>query len=215
MVTTLLEQIVAGEALGLMPVSVDDYHRMIETEVIREGSPIELIDGTLLLKDRRDSKEGNPKTHGPRHATVVKMLAQLIDRLVEPHGCHSQSQLPVTLPPRHEPEPDVAVVRGEMAEYIDRLPGAEDIVAVMEVASSSLLFDRRTKQAVYAQAGIPCYWILNVAASEIEVYSNPNTNEGRYESLATHDRSSDAIGLNLPSVNIDVAPSSVFPQARE
>ena len=74
-------------------------------------------------------------------------------RKVEDWGYHLHSQLPVTLGATQEPEPDLAIVRGRPEDYVDHHPQAADIVAIMEVADSSLAYDRTTKLAIYAGAG--------------------------------------------------------------
>jgi Uma2 family endonuclease len=74
-----------------------------------------------------------------------------------------------------EPEPDAAVVRGDDTSYDSRLPNASDFGIILEVADSTLAFDRRDKGRIYARAGIPVYWIINVADRQIEVYSDPDS----------------------------------------
>src|SRR5262245_50120911 len=98
----VLEQVVAGRSPDVLPLTVDQYHRMIETGIIREGDPRELIDGIMVRKDRSDRGE-NPMAHGPRHALVLKRLERLL-RGVEGFGWHLHIQLPVTLSAVQEPE---------------------------------------------------------------------------------------------------------------
>src|SRR5580704_12759015 len=133
--------------------TVDQVHAMLEAGILRDGEPIELIDGVLVRKDRSD-QGGDPLTIGKKHNLVVNLLVRL-DRELAPLGCHMQSQGPICLPPRDEPEPDGVVLRGEPRAYSDRLPTARDATAVVEVADSSLPYDRTVKLALYARAGIP------------------------------------------------------------
>ena len=88
---------------------------------------------------------------------------------------------PIRIPGHSEPEPDVAVVRGDSRDYKDRHPEPSEIPLVVEVADSSLEFDRTTKQAIYASAKIPVYWIVNLIDRCLEVYSEPKG--GRYRKL--------------------------------
>jgi Uma2 family endonuclease len=74
-----------------------------------------------------------------------------------------------------EPEPDFSFVRGDERTYLTRFPGPGEIGLVGEVSDSSLQFDRTEKGRIYARAGIPVYWIINVADRQIEVYTNPDT----------------------------------------
>jgi Uma2 family endonuclease len=91
-----------------------------------------------------------------------------------------RSQSPITIPPENEPEPDVAIVTGVPDDYSTQHPGPTEIVAVMEVADSSLRRDRVTKLQVYANAGIPTYWIVNLLTDQIEVYTSPQVGHGQY-----------------------------------
>ncbi|MEK6323440.1 MAG: Uma2 family endonuclease [Acidobacteriota bacterium] len=83
------------------------------------------------------------------------------------------SQEPITLSDC-EPEPDVMIVRGETRQYRDRHPGPEDVALIVEVADSTLERDRGVKRKVYARAGIPVYWIINLLESVLEVYEEPS-----------------------------------------
>jgi Uma2 family endonuclease len=72
-----------------------------------------------------------------------------------------------------EPEPDVVVVRGDRRLYRDRHPGPGDLALVVEVADATLARDRGSKKRVYAQAGLPVYWIINFPERKVEVYTDP------------------------------------------
>jgi Uma2 family endonuclease len=151
---------------------------MIKTGILKDGDPIELIDGMLVYKDRSARGE-DPMGIGVLHNLMIKLLSEL-DPLLRPLGCHLQAQGPITLPPHHEPEPDGAIVRGLPRDYTKRVPNAEDVFCVMEVADSSLTHDRTTKLRLYAQAGIPQYVLVNLVDLQLEVYEQPVAGEGRY-----------------------------------
>lgn len=166
-----------------MPLTVEQYHRMIEQGILPEGEPIELLDGHLVRKDRSAAGD-DPMTVGPDHVLVVKRLARL-SRKLERLGCHMQTQQPVSLPPYDEPEPDAAVVLGSEEDYIGRLPVAADVPCVIEVADSSLRRDRTTKLRIYAHSGIGTYVIVNLFDRVVEVYSEPLAGKGRYRRCVT------------------------------
>lgn len=208
---SILEQIVAGEAPGIVPLSVDQYHQMIANGILREGDSIELIDGVLVRKDRAD-RGGDPMSHGPRHAYSVKRLQRPF-RNVEERGYHLQSQLPVNLGGVQEPEPDLALVRGREEDYARRHPNAADLAAVMEVSDSSLTLDRTTKQRLYASAAIPVYWIVNLADEQIEVYEDPRPAEGAYGRRTDYRRGQSARLSLGPGLEIEVAVADVLPPA--
>ncbi len=143
--------------------SVAQYHAMAETGILGEEDPVELLEGLLVRK--------MPKN--PGHAIAVG-LAQEALRMRLPPGWHVRAQDPVLLP-EGEPEPDLAVVRGSLRDYVGRHPRAGDLL--VEVADSSLMVDRTVKLRQYAAARVPVYWIVNLPEHILEVYSGP-TGEG-------------------------------------
>src|SRR5262249_4645357 len=110
MSNSVLEEVVAGRAPQVLPLTVDQYHRMIASRILREGQQTELIDGVLVCRDRSD-RGGDPMSHGPRHALTLKRTERQLPG-VEAFGFHLHVQLPVTLGNIQEPEPDITVVRG-------------------------------------------------------------------------------------------------------
>ena len=192
-----------------MQLTVDQFHRMIETGILPEGEPVELIDGVLVRKDCGALGETS-MAHSPRHALGITRL-QRLNRLFEPHNCHVRYQLPVTLSEVQEPEPDAAVVRGLAEAYGDHHPKPGEILATIEVADSSLEYDRTTKQRLYARAGIAQYWIVNLPEEQIEVYETPVPVEGRYARRTDYKRGH-TVRLTLSStIGIDVLVSEVLP----
>jgi len=192
-----------------VPITVDQYHQMIAAGILEEGQPIELLDGFLVRKDRSRSGD-NPMTVGHEHVWVVYQLGELNERL-KPHRCHIRTQQPITLPPDSEPEPDGAILQGAADAYRQRLPGPADVLAVIEVADSSLHDDRTAKQRIYAAAEISRYIIVNLVDRVIEVYTIPDAGQGRYASMDTL-RSGQV--LHLPTgteMFVDVAVEKLLP----
>ena len=91
---------------------------------------------------------------------------------VLPTGWFVRPQDVITLS-ASEPEPDVAVIRGAARQYFDRHPGPADLALVVEIADSGLQRDQVFKKSLYAQAGIPVYWIVNLVDRRVEVYTGP------------------------------------------
>ncbi len=169
-----------------MPFTVAQYHWMIEEGVLPEGEPYELLDGYLVRKDR-SAMGKDPMTVGPEHAVMISKLTDMNPRFRR-LGCYVRIQLPLTLPPYDEPEPDAAVVLGNYTDYTTRHPGAAAVTCVIEVADSSLRRDRTTKLRIYAGAGIACYIIINLPDRVIELYSQPLSGKGhaaRYGQMTT------------------------------
>lgn len=182
--TQILEEILAGNDAGLATLTVDQYHQMIASGILGGESKIELLDGLLVQKDRRDQC-GLPNKVGPRHATIIARLLRAVEHVAELNWAHVRCQQPITLRPHNEPEPDVSIVLGKTQEYMDHHPGMVETVAVMEVAGGSLRRDREVKQRIYANAGIGCYWIVDICANQIEVYTRPQPGEGRFAQMET------------------------------
>jgi Uma2 family endonuclease len=142
--------------------TVDQYHDMIRLGILTADDPIELLDGLLVTK--------MPKK--PRHSYVTQYLRDYLARLLVA-GWLVDSQEPVTLD-ASEPEPDVMAVRGQLRDYRDRHPGPQDVGLLVEVADSTLERDRGIKKFIYALAGIPVYWIVNLVDRQVEVYTQPS-----------------------------------------
>lgn len=137
-----------------------EYERLVEKGVSPPGERLELIDGLLVLRE--------PKTLP--HATGIRPVAAALRRAFGP-GSVIEAQLPVALDDDSEPEPDVSVVPGEPRDYVDRHPTRP--VLVVEVALDRLAFDRRRKGSLYARAGVPEYWIVNLVNGVLEVRRRP------------------------------------------
>jgi Uma2 family endonuclease len=146
----------------IRPLTVDDYHRMIETGIISEGEHIELILGQVF----------NMVAKGTRHTLCTRQLFKQLLNLIGDQA-DVQSQDPITLPNNSEPEPDVVIARLRDDNYATSHPTPVDILLVIEVADSSIDFDRNTKLPIYAAAGINEYWIVNLIDSRLEIYSQP------------------------------------------
>lgn len=176
--SSVRESLINGSARLIEPITVDLYHRMIESGILDEGKPIELIDGFLVRTDRSE-RGGDIRSHSPRHVSAVNFLEVNLNQ-VESHGCHRRIQQPITLTNLREPEPDITVVRGVRELYRFRHPGPADVIAAIEVSDSSLSFDRTTKLELYAEAGIPTYWIANIPDRVLEIYQEPIPAESHF-----------------------------------
>jgi len=146
----------------------------------------------------------------PHDSTIQRMLRPLLRPL--PTGWDLRIQSAVTLIDS-EPEPDFAVVRGSAADYENRHPGPADIGKLIEVADSSLLRDQRDKTRIFARAGIPVYWIVNLVDRRIEVYSQPSgpTAQPAYGSFQVY-QPGDNVPIVLDGITVgSVAVSDLIP----
>ena len=148
-------------SVPIFRLSVEQYEEMGRQGILRPEDRVELLEGWLVPK----------MTKNPPHAVATKLTSKAIDRLLPPNW-HSRTQDPVRLA-ASVPEPDVAVARGTERDYRDRHPNASEVAIVVEVAETSLSEDRTLKKQIYAHAGIPVYWILNLVDHKIEVYTEP------------------------------------------
>lgn len=209
MSTTVLDELRSGTTLPIVPITVDQYQLMLDTGILQDGDPIELIDGLLVRKDRSARGE-NLMTHNPRHALLVSRLQRLLASFCESAGLYLRIQLPVTLSHINSPEPDIAVVRGTEEGYSDRHPGPADLPLVIEVSDSSVGTDRSTKQRLYATAGVPQYWLVNLPESQVEVYEQPDSTIGKY-SQQTILKPSQTIAWNLsPTQRLEINVSDLL-----
>lgn len=142
--------------------SVDQYHTMIQTGILSEDDPVELFEGWLVTK--------MPKN--PKHSLVTLLVQGALSHPL-PTGWHVRGQEPVTTEDS-EPEFDIVVARGELRQYLDQHSGPQDVTLIVEVVDSSLPRDRMLKKRLYAAAGIPVYWVVNLPELRIEAYSDPS-----------------------------------------
>lgn len=210
-VPSIIHEFLAGYGPTPVPLTADQYLAAIRAEIFPEKAPIELIDGFLLHKDRRDGG-GDLMTEGDRHYLVKNLLRDVLDPLVRPYGFHAVTEPPLLLSTLAVPEPDIAVFRGRLLDYRGRLPQPADAAVLIEVAWSSLIHDRVTKLERYAAAGVPTYWIVNLASSEIEVYSRADAANSRYSELRTYGRNA-VIPLPLfDAATVDVSVAEFLPE---
>ena len=172
--------------------TAEEFHRMGEAGIFQEGDRVELIDGDVVMMS----------AIGPRHVYYVNRLNQVLVRAVGELGLISP-QNPVGVERRSEPQPDVVVLRARGREYLAALPAKDDALLVVEVSDSSLEYDRTVKMPLYAAAGIPESWLLDVEAGVIERHTGPGPRGYRTIEKCT---AADRITLvALPSVTVDLA----------
>lgn len=197
----------AGGELRLLPLTVEQYERMIDDGILSEDTGMELLDGVIVRKDRGDPG-GDPMTVGEAHAHVVNQLAHLGLRL-DSSRMHLQTHQPVVIPEDGEPEPDAAIVLRPLAAL--GKPRAEDVSCVIEVAGTSLERDRTTKLRHYARGGVPQYIILNLAEAAAEEYLLPDPATGTYASTVLH-APEETLRLRLTDAEaLDVPLADLFP----
>ena len=175
--------------------TVEQYHRMMEAGVFDGGPKCELIHGYILEKPV-------PK---PPHSWSTSRLNRLLSPLFPPPDWFVAVQDSITLADS-EPEPDFSAATGPEDKYRDRHPGPEDLVLVVEVSDSSREIDRGVKLALYAASKVVQYWIVDVNARRVEVYTNPRGGKNPGYKTLTEYGPGDAVPVAVGGAVIGTIP---------
>jgi Uma2 family endonuclease len=141
--------------------SVAQYEKMLEVGVLTGEDRVELIEGIVVRK----------MTQYPPHAVTIDYALDALRPLL-PDDWRLREQKPIQLSDS-QPEPDLVIVRGPLQRYERRHPRPADLAVVLEVADTTLDWDRREKGRSYARARIAVYWIINLNDRQVEVYTEP------------------------------------------
>jgi Uma2 family endonuclease len=171
--------------------TAEQYHQMGEAGVFLPGDRVELIEGEIIAM--------NPI--GDPHAGGVNRLNRLIDRRIGDDALVA-IQNPVRLALRNEPEPDLAILRFRADFYASKGPTPEDVLLLIEVADSSVAFDRNVKARLYARYNIPEYWLVDLGRQRVTVFRQPSP-EG-YRSMQVHERGATLKLAELSDVTVTV-----------
>jgi len=174
-----------------------EYERLIDLGVFQPGEAIELIGGELMV--------GEPQ--GAAHYTAILKTARALEAAFGP-GWVVRTQGPIGLDEDSEPEPDIAVVPGSPDDYGRAHPSRAALT--VEVAESSLGLDRQRKGSLYARAGLPDYWVLNLVDRVLEVYREPVSDSAspfgwRYARGEVFDTAARVTPLATPGSSIPVS----------
>ncbi len=161
--------------------TVDAMYRAIDAGVFDHPERIELINGELIEKMGQN----------PPHASFSSKLTRRLRAKLEP-PFNVREDKPLHISEFSEPEPDIMVVTGDEDQYDRRHPRPDEVVLLIEVADSSVAYDTGEKAVLYAQAGIPNYWIILLVSGEVIVNKTPR--HGEYLDIA-----------RLSSGNIEIA----------
>ena len=148
--------------------TVDEYHRMGEAGILNEDDRVELIRGEIVQMS----------PIGTRHAACVARLNEmLVGRLRGRAVVWPQN--PLVVLPDSEPQPDIILLRHRTDFYAAELPRPDDVALLVEIADTSLRYDRRVKGPLFAEAGIRDYWIVDLGGDAMEVYRDPAASDFR------------------------------------
>jgi hypothetical protein len=174
-----------------------EYEKLIDLGVFQPGEQIELIGGELMVAEPQ----------GAAHYTAIMKTAKALDAAFG-SGWHARTQGPIGLDDDSQPEPDVAIVPGGLEDYGRAHPSRP--VLTVEVSESSLGVDRTHKGSLYARAGLPDYWVLNLMDRVLEVYREPAPDPAapfgwRYSRREVFDASARVTPLAAPESSVPVS----------
>ena len=139
--------------------TVKDYHLMAQAGILHEDDRVELIEGEIV--------EMSPI--GSQHAGIVDRLTRLLTRLTA-ETVIVRIQNPILLGAHSEPQPDISLLRSRQDFYTGSHPQAEHILLVIEVADTTIAYDREVKVPLYAREGVPEVWVVELATETVEVH---------------------------------------------
>ena len=147
----------------LVRITCEKYHSMIRQGVLTEEDRVELIHGYLVSK----------MSIGSLHSAIRTRLEQLLIRAL-PTSCIVRGQEPITIHEYSEPEPDIVIAKFREDFYANSHPEPADVLVAIEVADTSLAYDRDAKIPLFASAGIPEAWLVDINAKSITVFTQPD-----------------------------------------
>jgi Uma2 family endonuclease len=178
--------------------TVEEYHRLIENHFFVADEQFELIDGYITEKMSRN----------PPHDAAVNRVRRRIERALPP-GWIVRIQSAITTADS-EPEPDIAVARGDDDDYLAHHPGP-DLALVVEVSNTTLATDRGPKLAAYARAGVAAFWIVNLDEAQLEVFTAPSAQTSTY-AVAEIFKAGNSITISLDAQSSrSIAVGELFP----
>jgi Uma2 family endonuclease len=160
----------ATDSLRRHRLTVHDYYRMAEVGILPPDARVELIEGEII----------DMAPNGSRHAGTIDQLAAIFAGLERParDRVMVRVQNPIRLDEHSEPKPDVALLRPRADFYKSAHPRPADVLLIIEVADTSLRYDREIKMPLYARYGIPELWVVDIIGRSLTRYRDPR--EGTY-----------------------------------
>jgi Uma2 family endonuclease len=171
--------------------TVKEYQKLGEMGFFHPEERVELISGNIIKMSAK----------GTAHTSATRRTATLLRELLENQAA-VYTQDPIALDDNSEPEPDIAVVRIDPFDYATHHPTPSEVYLIIEVADSSLAYDREIKANIYARSGIVDYWVLNVSDRQLHVFREPA--EDGYQSEVILDETATISPLQFPAFNIAI-----------
>ena len=157
---------------NIRQITVTEYHQMAEMGIFHPEERLELISGQIIKMAAR----------GTAHEAAITRTQRILNQRLG-NKVLIRTQSPIKLDDYSEPEPDIAVVKTNVLDYEDHHPQPSEVFLVIEIADSSLKYDREVKTLAYAKSGIIDYWILDINGRKLYVYRLPNSEGYQSESI--------------------------------
>ena len=175
---------------ALRKFTVEEYHKLAEVGILGEDDRVELIEGEIVVNS----------PIGSRHAACVNRLTHLVTQRVGDRAIVSV-QNPIRLSEHSEPQPDLALLKPRPDFYANEHPKPKDALLIVEVAETSLEYDREVKLPLYAGCGIPEVWLVDVTRRRVEIFKKPQGE--RYTSARALTRADEALAPEaLPELKL-------------
>ncbi len=143
--------------------TVKEYYHLAEAGILHEDDNVELIDGRII----------DMTPIGSKHASRVDSISNLLFEKLQKRAI-IRVQNPIDLDEQSEPEPDVTILKKRTDFYSEHHPRPEDVLLIIEVADSSIEYDRTIKIPLYAKSGIQEVWLVNILENTVEIYHSPS-----------------------------------------
>ncbi len=169
-------------------ITVDEYYRMAKAGILTENDRVELINGEIIQM----------APIGSKHAAAVNRFSNLLKELLARKVIVSV-QNPIKINELNEPEPDITILRNRDDFYEDDHPTADDVLIVIEISDTTIAYDREIKLPVYAKAGIPEFWLVNLHRQELEVHNSPSLDVYKKREIIKHGDK-----VKLPDLGIEI-----------
>ncbi|MEG4104590.1 Uma2 family endonuclease [Microcoleus sp. S13_C5] len=183
--------LITESAFTLRKWTVKEYHKLGELGFFHPEERVELLSGNIIKMSAK----------GTAHTSALGRTDRLLQYIFR-NLAWVRMQDPIALDDNSEPEPDIAVVRIDPFDYATHHPTPSEVYLIIEVADSSLTFDREIKAKAYARSGIADYWVLNVGDRQLHLFREPT--ENGYQSEVILGETASISPLQFPTVNIAI-----------
>lgn len=175
-----------------------EFDRLAEAGILDPSERVQLIEGDIVTMTPQNSP----------HAASIGKTQRVLERL---YGSNVwvRVQMPLIIDPDSEPEPDLAVVPGAPTDYVNEHP--HTALLVVEVSDTTLPLDRDRKRTIYARAGIPEYWIVNLSDHCLEVYRDPFASPGQPGSYRSSQTLNPSEHLSPLGISASIAVAGMLP----